>query len=44
MKWVIAELPDILRTDLGFWCNEREIEIIDNIHDNPELKGGEGDD
>lgn len=37
VKWVIAELPDILRTDLGFWCHERDIEIIGNIHDNPEL-------
>lgn len=37
MKWIIADLPDILRTDLGFWCNEREVEVIGNIHDTPEL-------
>ena len=40
MKWVIAELPDILRTDLGFWCNERDVVVIGNVHDNPELLGG----
>lgn len=25
------------RTDLGFWVKQREIEIIGNIHDNPEF-------
>ena len=25
------------RIDFGFWANEREIEVIGNIHDNPEL-------
>ena len=28
------------RTDLGFWVKQREIEIIGNVHDNPELLGG----
>ena len=28
------------RTDLGFWVKQREIEIIGNAHDNPELLGG----
>ena len=37
MKWFIAELPNILRTDLGFWCNDREVEIVGNIYDNPEF-------
>ena len=29
-----------LRKDLGFWAKFRKIEIIGNIHDNPELLGG----
>lgn len=31
------------RTDLGFWVKQREIEIIGNVHDNPELIGGAED-
>ena len=27
----------LYRKDLGFWVKQREIEIIGNIHDNPEL-------
>ena len=29
-----------LRNDLGFWVKFREIEVIGNIHDNPELLEG----
>ena len=33
-----------LRDDLGFWTNFRKIEVIGNIHDNPErLNGGAED-
>ena len=34
IKWHIDR---VLRIDLAFWANERGIEIIGNIHDNPEL-------
>lgn len=29
-----------IRQDLGFWLKQREIVIIGNIYDNPELLGG----
>lgn len=31
---------DWLRKDIGFWATMRPIEIIGNIHDNPELMEG----
>lgn len=30
----------MLRKDLGYFCKYQEIVIIGNIHDNPELLGG----
>ena len=30
-----------IRQDLGFWLEQREIVIIGNIHDNPELLGSD---
>ena len=36
---------DDYRTDICFWAENREIEVIGNIFDNPELvKGGGADD
>lgn len=32
---------DYLRCDIGFWTENREVEVIGNIFDNPELIGGE---
>ena len=37
VKWDIDVIPDLLRTDLGFWTSEGEIEVLGNRHDNPEL-------
>ncbi|MBR5583909.1 MAG: hypothetical protein IKW21_05220 [Lachnospiraceae bacterium] len=38
-EWL--KFNDIFREDIGFWVEEREIEVIGNIFDNPELlKGG----
>lgn len=34
IEWIVDRM---LRIDLAFWTNQREIEIIGNIHDNPEL-------
>jgi uncharacterized phage protein (TIGR01671 family) len=31
---------DCLRKDIGFWVKNRELEVIGNIFDNPELIGG----
>ena len=31
---------DCLRKDIGFWAKNREIEVVGNIFDNPELLGG----
>ena len=31
---------DCLRKDIGFWVKNRELEVIGNIFDNPELLGG----
>lgn len=33
---------DITRNDLLFWTNLRKIEVVGNIHDNPELLGDKG--
>jgi uncharacterized phage protein (TIGR01671 family) len=43
VEWQKPELAMYLREDIGFWTNFREIEVIGNIHDNPELLGGEND-
>lgn len=37
VAWKIPEFAMYLRNDLGFWTKCREIEVIGNIHDNPEL-------
>ena len=37
VEWQKPEWAMYLRDDLGFWTNFREIEVIGNIHDNPEL-------
>ena len=29
-----------MRKDIGFWVKFRKVEVIGNIHDNPELLGG----
>ena len=34
IEWIVDRM---LRIDLAFWTNQREIEVIGNIHDNPEL-------
>lgn len=31
----------LMRKELGFWISERNIEVIGNIHENPELLEGE---
>ena len=41
IEW--GESQPCLRRDIAFWATEREIEVIGNIHDNPELLGGEND-
>ena len=43
VEWQKPEFAMCLREDIGFWTNFREIEVIGNIHDNPELLGGEED-
>lgn len=35
IDWVAGSCPDCLRKDLGYWM--QTVEIIGNIHDNPEL-------
>lgn len=40
VEWQRPEWAMWLRDDLGFWTNFREIEVIGNIHDNPELLEG----
>ena len=37
VKWWKGQYPEILRQDLGFWASCREVRVIGNIHDNPEL-------
>lgn len=36
VSWIFA---DYLRQELGFWATQRDINVIGNIHDNPELLG-----
>ena len=38
VDWISGENKDVLRKDLGYWLNL--VEIIGNIHDNPELLEG----
>jgi hypothetical protein len=38
-EWL--KFNDIFREDIGFWVEERELEVIGNIFDNPELLKGE---
>ena len=37
IDWFGRYFTGWLRTDIGFWIKYREIEVIGNIHDNPEL-------
>lgn len=37
VEWVTREGTGWLRRDIGFWAKYRDIEVISNIHDNPEL-------
>lgn len=32
-----------MRKDIGFWVKFRQVKVIGNIHDNPDLLGGEED-
>lgn len=41
VSWIFA---DYLRQELGFWATQRDITVIGNIYDNPELLGGDSDD
>lgn len=34
---------DFLRADLGYWASRSDVEVIGNIHDNPELVEPHGD-
>ena len=34
IEWIVDRM---LRIDVGFWADKREVEVIGNIHDNPEL-------
>lgn len=36
-NWITEDEQQMLRTDLGFWVENRIIEVIGNIFDNPEL-------
>lgn len=41
VKWLNQDGKHVLlRKDIGFWAKFREIEVIGNIHDNPELLEG----
>ena len=40
IEWIIDRM---LRIDLAFWTEQRKIEVIGNIHDNPELLKVEGE-
>lgn len=41
VDWVSGEAPGALRKDLGYWM--RIVVILGNIHDHPELLGGNND-
>ena len=43
VEWFNRHDSGWLRNDIGFWAKYREIEVIGNIHDNPELLGGAED-
>ena len=38
VDWVSGKAPELLRKDLAYWM--KLVEILGNIHDNPELLGG----
>lgn len=40
VEWVARDGAGWLRQDIGFWAKYRDIEVIGNIHDNPELLNG----
>ena len=40
VDWVSGTEPGLLRKDLAYWM--KIVEILGNIHDNPELLGGAG--
>lgn len=37
VEWVDRDGAGWLRQDIGFWAKYRDVEVIGNIHDNPEL-------
>ena len=41
VDWVRGTASELLRKDLAYWM--KIVEILGNIHDNPELLGGVGD-
>ena len=36
-----GENKDYLRADLGYWVSRRDVEVVGNIYDNPELLEGQ---